>query len=408
MHNTGHALLNTRNTWNQESILIIDGNLPLVTPDVIIALYAKYQEDNATIAFVTAHPNEPTHTYDSVVSNNNQISIVQASSTHLADELCCINAGIYLIRRSFLDQISTIINDTDETLSMGNLINKASQMYTAMSTVAVPFDTVRTVNTMQELWAAEHIKRSELIKYWMNKGVRFTFPNTTHIDLDVTIGSGTLIGSGVHLLRGTRIANNCIVGPFCVIENSTIHTSTTIYAHSVITDASIGAENHIGPFAHIRESSTIDNQVTIGNFVEVKKSTIGSYTKAKHLSYLGDSEIGQQVNIGAGTITCNHNGTTKEKTKIEHNAYIGSNTSLVAPVTIHENAFVAAGSVITHDVPAHALAIARSRQTNKLEYVTKIKEKKNKKDEEQTATEKDEHIFIGAKKLTAQNPLDYL
>jgi len=193
-----------------------------------------------------------------------------------------------------------------------------------------------------------------------------------------------------------------------MIRNTVIGNNSSVFSHSVITDAHIGNNTEVGPFAFINGQVNIGNHATIGSFVETKRSSIGDYTKAKHLAYLGDATIGSHVNIGAGTITCNHDGQNKHKTIIKDHAYIGSNNSLVAPVTIDEEAFTAAGSVITENVPAHALAIARSRQTNKQGYAMKLRQKKTDTllqtmnyDEQEKSNHSEPMSFFGAIKTDA-------
>jgi bifunctional UDP-N-acetylglucosamine pyrophosphorylase/glucosamine-1-phosphate N-acetyltransferase len=248
---------------------------------------------------------------------------------------------------------------------------------------------VRGINTLEELWAAEQIKRSELIKYHMSNGVRFLVPQNTHVDTTVSIEPGCVIGSGVQLTGHTTIGKKSVVNHFSVLHNTIIHDRVTIKSHSVIENSVIQTEAQVGPFAYLRDHTIIENNVVIGSFVECKKTTFGSYSKAKHLTYLGDATIGNEVNIGGGTITANHDGMHKHKTVIKDRAYIGANNTLVAPVSINESAYTAAGSTITESVPSNALAIARSRQLNKINYVPLLKEKlgaalkkkKNEKDE---------------------------
>lgn len=221
------------------------------------------------------------------------------------------------------------------------------------------------------------LEKRKFIKYWISKGIEFADVHHVYLDQDITIGAGTFIGTGVHILKGSIIGDNCRIHEFSSIKNTTLKSNVEIFPFSIVHDSFIGEHTLVGPFAHVSTNSHIEAHTVIGNFVEVKRSTIGAHTKAKHLSYLGDALVGNNVNIGAGTITCNHNGIIKQKTIIEDNAYIGSNNSLVAPIKIGKNAFTAAGSTITADVPADALAIGRARQTNKEGYAQKLKAGKN-------------------------------
>lgn len=379
---TGHALLCTQDTWTKEHLLIMNGDIPLVSSEIIEKLYTQHLKKNADISFVTAHNTDPTSAYGRIINIEGRVSVVEARDFEGSiSEHCCINAGIYLVKRSFLEEsITKLTNDNAaEEFYITDLINIASEENRIITTTTAPFDHIRGVNTFKEMWTAEHIKRAELIRDWMDRGVRFTVAQNIHIDHDVTIEAGTHIGSGVQILRGSSIGKNCFVEAFSIIKNSTIADNVTIHPHSIVTNATIATHSEIGPFAHVHEDVSLGANTTIGNFVEVKRSTVGANTKAKHLTYLGDAKVGKDVNIGAGTITCNHTGTTKATTTIKDKAYVGSNSSLVAPLTVGEDSFTAAGSVITEDVPDQAFAIARSRQTNKDGYAKKIKGQKDEK-----------------------------
>ena len=295
---TGHALLCSKEHWHSEYLLVMNGDMPLVSKEIIVKLIEKQKETDAPI---------------------------------VTDFIALANNAGYKVE-----------------------------------TVSGSFDLLRGINTLKELWVAEHIKRSQLITHHMDSGVRFSMPQTVHLDLDVEIGSGSSIGAGVQLRSGTKIGKNCTIDAFTIIEKSTLLDGVTVLSNSLISDSVIEEEAQVGPFAHVRNQSTLGKKAVIGNFVEVNKSTIGASSKAKHLSYLGQAAIGEKVNIGAGTITCNYNGVSKHVTTILDGAHIGSNNCLVAPVTIGKNSMTAAGSVITKDVPEDALAI---------DYVPKLKEK---------------------------------
>ena len=180
-----------------------------------------------------------------------------------------------------------------------------------ISTVVVPFDCVRGINNFKELYAAEQILRSDIMTHWMLEGVRFSLPGTNHVDLAVTIGAGTQIEAGVQLLGKTAIAQNCLIKSFSYLNNAQIEENVIVNPHSVIDNSHIKTDASVGPFVHIRNNTTVGQQASLGNFVEVKHSTIGNHSKAKHLSYIGDTTIGEHVNIGAGTITCNYDGVNK-------------------------------------------------------------------------------------------------
>ena len=389
-HGTAHAILTTRDRWYKDHLLIMHGDMPLVTSTLLQDLYQQHIEHKAAISFVIAHNADPAlGGYGRVLKQEKKINVLE-STTYDAHELCCVNAGIYIVEKNFLETViqELELRESHKECTFSSIINIASEQGLMIHTINAPFDYVRGINTLQELWATEHIKRSELIKYWMECGVHFPSAHTVQIDLPVTIGSGSYIGSGVHLTGKTIIGNSCTIHEFSSIDSSIISDETTIFAHSIIKDSYVGTHAKIGPFAHIKEQSSIGNHCVIGNFVEIKKSSLESHTKAKHLSYLGDAIIGSNVNIGAGTITANHNGVTKNKTTIKDKAYVGAHSTLVAPITLGEGAFTAAGSVITHDVPANALALGRARQVIKEGYAQKMKERASKNSGEQDEIKK--------------------
>ena len=372
---TGHAVACTKSVWHADNILIMNGNMPLVTNNIIAKLLKTHQKNHAVISFVVAKNTDPNGAYGRIVHDDHHIKIVEAKHfTASIYDHPFINAGIYLINRAFLeDYLERIeLNEQTHEFYLTDLVHIASSNDLKVVTVEVPFDQIRGVNTLRELADAEETKQQELINHWMQHGVRFHNPDTIRIDLNVTIGAGTVIGTGAHLLGNTTIGKCCRIDQFATIENSTLKDYVTVYQGSIIEDALIEEHAIVGPYAHLRTQAHITPHAEIGNFVEIKNSLIGQYTKAKHLTYIGDSEIGSHVNIGAGTITCNYDGVRKHKTVIEDNAFIGSNNCLIAPVTIGKGAYTASGSSITNDVPAKALALARAKQINKEGYAEKL------------------------------------
>lgn len=379
---TGHAVASSAATWDKENILVLAGDTPLITKDLIEKLITEHHMYDATVSFLTTHVIDPTG-YGRVIEQDGLYQIIEEKDcTDEQRNITCVNAGIYMMKTAFLQ---AFINTIEKSPVSGefyfvDLIKKASDNNYPVRAIAVPFDYVRGVNTLQELWEVEQIKRSEMIKHWMLQGVRFELAQSIHIDLDVQIGAGSFIGTGAHLLRGTRIGEECFVGAFSIIANTVVGDNSTIHSHSVVQDSTIGCGVHVGPFARIREHVSLGDNAEIGNFVEVKNSTIAASSKAKHLSYIGDTDAGQGVNIGAGTITCNYDGFKKSRTTIEDNAFIGSNNTLVAPITVGKGSYTAAGSVLSKNVPEESLAIGRARQENKPGYAKKMKAKLQEKD----------------------------
>jgi len=406
---TGHALACTQSLWEKDHILVMNGDVPFITPETITTLYNQHIQYNAVLSFVISSTNILEKSYGRVIKTNTQIKIVEAKDfTEEITPPYDINAGIYLINKNFLNQYIATLNDNNanKEFYITDLVTIANQNNFTITTLKAPFDTIRGINTFQELLEAEQIKRYGLINYWMNHGVRFLFSHNVHLDHNVTIGQGSFIGNSVHIKGNTIIGKNCIIQDFSYLENVIIEDNVTIYSHCVIKNSYIQSEAKIGPFAYLRANVNIGQNSEIGNFVEVKNSIIDQHTKAKHLSYIGDSTIGSHVNIGAGTITCNYDGVHKHKTLIKDHAFIGSNNTLVAPITIGEHAFTAAGSTLTTDVPENALAIARATLRSKYDYATKLRPHENTQETKSTKKNTDEFSFVGARIIYPNTPED--
>ena len=249
------------------------------------------------------------------------------------------------------------------------------QQLTVSSITTEEAHEIRGINSQSELAEVSAIVRQRKNEELMAAGVTIEDPATTYIDSDVQVGTDTVIHPGVFLEGRTTVGARCELHSGVRIVNSTIGDDVTVNNHSVITDSEVHATARVGPFAHIRPDSTVGTGAKVGNFVELKKAHLGTGAKANHLSYIGDATVGVDSNIGAGTITCNYDGVQKHQTKIEADVFIGSGTELVAPVTIGQGAYVAAGSCVTDNVPPGALALARGRQVNKENRAQKVKKK---------------------------------
>lgn len=405
---TADAVSSSRTFWTKDHILILSGDTPLITEEILSHLIASHLATNAIISFCTTMVIDPTG-YGRVIEEQNSYQIVEERDcTEEQKSINRINAGIYVISRKFLEENINQISPSPVTkeLYLTDLIKIASDQNLLVNSFAVPYDNVRGVNTLQELWSIEQIKRSEFIKHWMSEGVRFELAQSIHIDINVKIAPGSFIGTGVHLLGNTIIGEECFVGAFSIIEDSTIGDNTNIHSHSVIQHSTIGKNVHAGPFARLRNNVILGDNVHVGNFVEMKTVTMGENSKTKHLTYLGDTVIGKSVNIGAGTITCNYDGVTRHKTIIEDNVFIGSNNTLIAPLNIKKGSYTAGGSTITEDVPENTLAIGRSKQQLKEGYAKKLRDQLT---ECKTSEEdkKKQFNFHGAVKTEAEsnNPL---
>lgn len=368
---TGHAVAISRAYWDKPLVLVINGDMPLISSDVIQELVDSHIKSNATVSITTSFSTAATG-YGRVITENDRIKIVEEKDC--TDEQRYsgkINAGLYLFSKDFLEQHIDHLNSENKAheFYLTDLVEVASNNGMTVNTVSRSFDEVRGVNNLEELWAVEQIQRGKIIRRLMQHGVRFELAQNIHVDNNVEIGDGSFVGSGATIINKTMIGKNCRILAYSVLDNARIGDETTIHSHTVVKDCSIGKQCHIGPFANVRENTFIDDFVTVGNFVEVKRSTIEKGTKAKHLSYIADSSIGTKTNIGGGTIFCNYDGIKKHKTIIGNNVLIGASSALIAPINIGNNSIIGAGSTITDDVPAEALAISRARQVTKHEYL---------------------------------------
>ena len=241
-------------------------------------------------------------------------------------------------------------------------------------------DQVKTSPNLAELAAMDAQARADKAARLMEAGVTIFRPDTAVIDPGVEVGPNTIIEPFVQLLGSTRIGSGCHIRSFSVIENCTLGDQVLVRQSCILTDSTVASGAKIGPFAHIRPESEIGEEAHIGNFVETKKARIGKGAKASHLTYLGDADVGEGTNIGAGVITCNYDGVHKHPTRIGKNAFVGSDSTLVAPVTIEDGAYIGAGSCITKNVPADALAVGRARQVTKEGWVSTRRARQKRSD----------------------------
>ena len=297
---TGHALLCTKPKWQAQTLLILNADAPLISPRHIKQLIERHRSTNAAVSFIASYNADPSVTgYGRVISRGDTISIVeQRDFTGDPAQECRLNAGVYLIDRTFAEEtLHELETHQSGEIYITDLIKKASESGRRVEVVDVPFDYVRGINTLQELWVAERLVRSQLIKQWMNKGVRFSSPESVEIDLDVTIGSDSIIGFGVQLKNGTSLAKGVTVDSFSVLNKTVVAAAAYIHSHSVLSNSTIHSKAVVGPFARVHRDSVLHQEAVIGNFVEVSKSTVGAHSKAKHHAYLGQTIVGEKVII---------------------------------------------------------------------------------------------------------------
>lgn len=379
---TGHAVLQVRSElFNKSGItLVISGDTPLLTNDTTIELINEHKKSMAAVTILTADLEVPTG-YGRIISNDKKevVKIVEEKDATIEEKIIKeINTGIYCFdnEKLFKALLSVEKNNSQGEYYLTDVIEILHSQGEVVSAYKTP-DYTETIgiNDRFVLAEAENIFRKRILKRHMYNGVTIIDPESTFIDQDVVIVNDTTIFPGT-LLRGkTFVGRNCVIGPNADIIDTSIGDEVTV-SHSVINSSVIGNKVTIGPFAYIRPDSYIKDSVKIGDFVEIKNTTIGQRTKVPHHSYIGDAILGEDINIGCGTITVNYDGQKKHQTKIEDGVFVGCNSNLIAPVTLGKQSYIAAGSTITNDVPDSALAIARERQVNKESYGSKIRDKK--------------------------------
>ncbi|HET7521875.1 MAG TPA: bifunctional UDP-N-acetylglucosamine diphosphorylase/glucosamine-1-phosphate N-acetyltransferase GlmU [Bacillales bacterium] len=378
---TGHAVMQAEDLLGQKrgTTVVLYGDTPLITKETIEALILHHEASHAKATVLTSVVNDPSG-YGRVIRGQNggvKRIVEEKDASSEEKQITEINTGIYCFdNRSLFEALKYVNNDNAQgeyyLPDAVEILQNHGGMVEAFSTD--DFAETLGVNDRVQLAAAEQVMQKRINEHHMRNGVTIINPEQTYISAGAAIGADTVIYPGTLLSGETVIAEDCTIGPDAEIHDSTVGRKTVV-KRSVVSDSSIGSDVQIGPFAHIRPASDIGDRVKIGNFVEVKKSRIDEGSKASHLGYIGDAEIGSDVNFSCGAITVNYDGQHKHMTKVEDGAFIGCNVNLVAPVTVGKGAFVAAGSTITDPVPGNALSIARSRQTTKENYANKLKRK---------------------------------
>jgi bifunctional UDP-N-acetylglucosamine pyrophosphorylase/glucosamine-1-phosphate N-acetyltransferase len=361
---TGHAALAAREAASTvpgaRHVLIVNADLPLLTATTLRTLAEAHARSGATLSLLTAHIEDPTG-YGRVVrdSDSHVRAIVEErdadASTRAIRE---INAGLYAADASWLwPALESIEAGPQGERYLTDAVARAVAEGRRVEACAVPdVREVQQVNTRVDLARAEALLRDRVRERLMLDGVTLLDPASTFIDAAVEVGPDTTLLPGVHLQGRTRIGAGCRIGPNAVLRDMTVGDDCEI-GGSTLEGSSLGDRVTVGPYCHVRPGSTIEADVHLGNYVEVKASRIGARSAAGHFSYLGDADIGADVNIGAGTVTVNYDGQLKHRTRVGDGAFIGSDSLLVAPIEVGARARTAAGSVVTHDVPAETLVL---------------------------------------------------
>lgn len=383
---TGQAAMSARDSFPDYTgdLLVLPGDAPLLNPEILKAFVSFHQEAGFEASVLTAEVENP-HGYGRIVRRDElEVDRIVEDRDAVPQLLQIreVNSGVYVFHApEFYEALPRLNNDNAQgeyyLTDVIAILVEAGHRVGAYKT-ANP-EAILGINTRKELAHMERLMRFRKCESLMAEGVSIVDPETTFIDAEVVVGTDTVIYPSVQIEGRSVIGEEVTIHSYSRITNSHIGSRSTVLESCVLVDTTVGEDGTIGPFAHLRMGTVLENEVRVGNFVEVKKSTLGKGTKSMHLTYLGDATIGKNVNIGAGTITCNYDGVSKNPTVIEDEAFIGSDSQLIAPVRIGRGAYVAAGSSITEDVPAESLAIARGRQNVKEGWAKERKKAKAKK-----------------------------
>ena len=368
---TGHALLQAEPLFDglEGTLVVLSGDVPLIRPETLERLVGAHEGAGAAITVLTATVPRP-YGYGRIVRADGRLARIVEERDGSASQrrLKEINSGVYALDLPPLfDAIREIAPaGPSNEIYLPDLVRiyRRRGLPVETATVANP-DEVRGINSQTELAEVKRIVRQTRNEELMAAGVTIEDPATTWVDMDVTVGPDTVIHPGVFLQGRTRVGARCELHAGVRIVDSTLGDDVTVRNHCVIQGATLASGAQVGPFAHLRPGAAIGEAAKVGNFVEIKETSLGRGSKANHLSYLGDATVGDGVNVGAGTITCNYDGKKKHPTTVGDRVFIGSGAQLVAPVTLGDDAYVGAGSCVTDDVPAGALAVARGRQVVK-------------------------------------------
>jgi bifunctional UDP-N-acetylglucosamine pyrophosphorylase/glucosamine-1-phosphate N-acetyltransferase len=367
------------------SVLVLCADMPLVRQQTLAKLIELHGNEKATLSFITLVTSEPA-SYGRVIRDTKTkrpTKIIEARDC-TAEQLAIteINAAMYVVDSAFLAPAVSELknNNAQKEFYLTDIVERAANEGQTISTlVSTDSLEIQGVNTRLDLAAVNAALRRKAVAKFIEHGVIFDDPTSCFIDTNCSIGSGTRIGPNVQLLGASTVGNDVTIEGSAYIRDSQIGNNVLIRFSVRAEKASIGENAKVGPFAHLRPGTILAGDVHIGNFVETKNAVIKSGAKANHLSYLGDCHVGENSNIGAGTITCNYDGYRKSHTEIGKGVFVGSNSSLVAPLTIEDGATIAAGSVITRKVESDALAISRAEQVTKAGWSKRKREVESKK-----------------------------
>ncbi len=369
---TAHAVLQCEQVCEgADDVLILCADTPLLGTETLHALVLRHREAKAVLSLLSARLDDP-HGYGRVLRAEDGacLGIVEEKDASDAQrQIREVNSGIYCVCRKLLFQLLHRVENENAQgeYYLPDIVSLALADGHAVEVVrADDAGEIIGVNDRVQLAAVEAAMQRRIIRDWQLNGVTIEHPDTVRIEATVRIGMDTVIQAGCYLIGSTDIGNECRIGPYAVLVDSWLDDGVDVFAFSHIHGANVGSNTRVGPFARLRPGAELDEQARIGNFVEIKKSVIGRGSKVNHLTYIGDTLMGEDCNIGAGTITCNYDGANKHRTMIGDRVFVGSDTKLVAPVRIEDDATIGAGSIITRDVPAGGLTLsARPEQRHR-------------------------------------------
>lgn len=373
---TAHAVMMAEDLIGEDdTVVVLCGDTPLIKADTLDRFFKYHDENGYAVTILSSKVDDPTG-YGRVVrdEDGNLLRIVeQKDADDEIKKISEINSGIYCFDGGLLKKALHMVGNSNaqgeyylpDTIEIIRNMGKKSGAY-----LGATIDEIMGVNSRVQLSSAEKAMRKRINTFHMDNGVTIIDPDNTYIDSDVKIGSDTILLPGCVLKGNTVIGEECTIGPATSIEDSVVGDRTSIKKSELIS-AKVGDDTTVGPYAYLRPKADVGNHCKIGDFVEVKNARIDDGSKASHLSYIGDADVGKNVNIGCGVVFVNYDGKNKFRSVVKDNAFVGSNSNLVAPVTVEEYAYIATGSTITDDVPAGNLAIARQRQTLKPGWVDK-------------------------------------
>jgi bifunctional UDP-N-acetylglucosamine pyrophosphorylase/glucosamine-1-phosphate N-acetyltransferase len=369
---TGHAVTTARPELEKcpsPTVVVLVGDAPLLRSETLLKLLEAHRQARAAATILTTRLANP-NGYGRIVRAGSRVRriVEEKVATPAQKRIREINSGILCFSRTHL--LEHLAELSAENAQKEYLLTDLIEIFDRhrLKVAAFPVADSREVlgvNDRLELAQIEKLLRRRKAEALMRAGVTVVNPEATYIDPDVEVGQDTVIEPGASLLGRTRLGSECHIQSYCTITDSSLADRVTVLPCSVIANSEIASGVTVGPFARLRPGAVIEENAHIGNFVEIKKSRVGRGTKVQHMTYLGDTTLGENANIGAGTVTCNYDGVKKNPTVIEDGVFIGSGNMLVAPVRIGQGAYTAAGSTITEDVPPGSLALARSRQVTK-------------------------------------------